>query len=138
MRSTLPRVLMAVLALTVLALTTGAVCRGNGDGETTEPGNGDPSPGITITVGSGTTSTYSWTGGGVFTLTVQCTQSGQPVWQIISDSGGDTIESPVTHGTVPSGAIEAVSIEPELSEDDPYRVSVIRTTEEFGFTDFTP
>ena len=103
-----------------------------------EGGGGGGEGGITITVGTGTTPTYSWDGGPVMALTVNYTSDPEnPVWGIVTPNE-DGIESPVTHGTVPDGAIETFSEELELVAGEEYEVSVFRTDETWGYAVFTP
>jgi hypothetical protein len=58
---------------------------------------------ITVSVGTGTTPSYSWSGGRARSLTVQST-SGEVFWQIeaINLQGG--FASPVQHASAPAGA----------------------------------
>ena len=94
---------------------------------------------ITITVGSGTNPQYSWSGDNVFSVTVVRTSDpGTPIWGIATP-GQDNIESPATHGVIPSVATQLFSTETTLSGGVQYRVTVARINgSDFGFTDFTP
>ncbi|MDF1561889.1 MAG: hypothetical protein P1V51_02525 [Deltaproteobacteria bacterium] len=95
-----------------------------------------------ITVGSGTTPTYTWDSGPVRQLTVirGTLESGTTIWAI--GASGDEIASPVTHGTVPSGATELTqaytgSPEPVLTAGADYQVWLERGEGERVFVDFT-
>lgn len=102
-------------------------------------GGGGSTGNIPITVGSGTHPQYSWTGGGVVSLTVvRASDPGTPIWYIICSTGGDCINSPVTHGTTPTGATAIATTELTLTAGVQYRVIVVRTNNDFGSADFTP
>ncbi|MGA9116450.1 MAG: hypothetical protein WB626_06725 [Bacteroidota bacterium] len=91
---------------------------------------------IQITVGSGTTPSYSWTGGGVVQLHVINTTNGSFAWWITCPS--HCIQSPVTHGTVPSGVAEYLRNEPVLTPGVQYQVVVSRNDGSVGNRLFTP
>jgi hypothetical protein len=96
---------------------------------------------IPITVGSGVHPTYTWTGGSVNIITVQALSGTVgPVWGITSNSGTNSIASPVTHGTVPSGAVETISDTTgrKLTTGVNYQVTVMRLDATFGTTTFPP
>ena len=112
------------------------------DNPTTTGGGGGGTGGtITVTVTSGTAPAYSWTGGDVFTVSV--TRTAAPtviVWGVVTP-GADGIASAVTHGTVPSGAIQVAmppALEATLTAGVNYTVNVVRLDASFGFTQFTP
>ena len=99
---------------------------------------------IVITVGSGFSPKYSWIDlngnrTGIFRLTVyEITNLGDHVWGIRTiGREHNGISSPVTHGTVPSGAekygIRDLTI---LPEGFTYRVMVQKLNGEQGIKDF--
>lgn len=111
-----------------------AILGGNG-GNTGGSGNE-----IAITVSyPGGVPTYSWSGGGGQSLAVVRTSDpGTPVW-VIATPGRDGVTSPVTQGTVPGGAVEALATERTLTPGVEYRVTVARiATSNAGWTEFTP
>lgn len=125
-------------------LSSGSTANFNGTFNVTyvrgiEPVTGGGTAGnIPINVGLGTHPQYSWTGGAVRSVTVVRTADpGTPVWYVVCTSG-DCINSPVTHGTTPSGATALVSTELTLTAGVQYRVIVLRTNNDFGTSDFTP
>jgi hypothetical protein len=58
---------------------------------------------ITVSVGTGTTPSYSWSGGRARSLTVQST-SGEVFWQIEAINLQQGFASPVQHAGAPAGA----------------------------------
>ncbi|MBZ0267308.1 hypothetical protein K8I85_04085 [bacterium] len=129
--------LFGALAMSALLL---AGCGDDGDdGMTGTTGNTGGTGNIAVTVGGGTTPTYSWAGGGVFSVTVVRTADPvTPVWGIVTP-GADNITSPATHGTVPAGAVTTAMTENALTAGVEYRVTVSRINgTDFGYTDFTP
>jgi hypothetical protein len=114
------------------------ILNGNGGGN---GGGGNQSGNeIAITVGSqGGVPTYSWSGGGGQSLTIVRTSNpGVPVW-VIATPGRDGVTSPVTQGTIPAGAVEAVAAERTLTPGVEYRVTVARiATNNAGWEEFTP
>lgn len=136
---------LLVFSITVMLL--GLLSMSCSDDETNNNNNnnngtGPPNTGsIVINVSGGTNPTYSWSGGNVFSLTI--TRTSAPtviVWGVTVPGTGDNITSPVTHGTVPTGAIQTsvANTETTLTAGVEYQVSVVRNNEEFGFKNFTP
>lgn len=107
----------------------------NGNGGGNQSGNEIP---ITVTV-SGGVPTYSWTGGGVQSLTIVRTSNpAMPVW-IVATPGRDGVTSPLTQGAVPAGAVEGIATERTLVPGVEYRVSIARiATNNAGWAEFTP
>jgi hypothetical protein len=101
-------------------------------------GQDDNEIAITVTYPGGVP-TYSWSGGGVQSLAVVRTSApGVPVW-VVATPGSDGVSSPVTQGTLPGGAVEAVATERNLADGVEYRVTVARiATDNAGWTEFTP
>ncbi|KPK92705.1 hypothetical protein AMJ80_06435 [bacterium SM23_31] len=100
---------------------------------------------IFITVGSGTSPRYSWLDVNgkvtrIYRLTVyEKTNLGDHIWGIQTAGGEfDGISSPVTHGTIPSGAekygIRDVTV---LPDGFTYRVMVQKMNGEQGWKDFS-
>gem|GEM_PF-1424424 len=110
---------------------TGGTSGGNEGGE----GSGNQ---FTVTVSSGVNPTYSWNGGSAFSVSVVRTSAQTTIVWNVTDPLNNNIESPVTHGTVPAGALETFSVEKTLTAGVEYRVSVVLPDKSFGFTDFTP
>ncbi len=106
-----------------------------------DPTSGGGTTGIPVTVTTGTAPAYSWTGGDVFTVSVSRTAAPTViVWGVVTP-GADGIASAVTHGTVPSGAIQVAmppALEATLTAGVNYTVNVVRLDASFGFTQFTP
>jgi len=125
----------AVLCALAVSAALPSGCADNGDSLTGDDGSGN----ITVLVGGGTTPTYSWSGAGVFSLSVARTSDPvTPVWGFLTP-GTDGITSPVTHGTVPAGAVATAMTENALTTGVEYRVLVQRINgSDFGQTDFTP
>jgi hypothetical protein len=97
-------------------------------------GNGS----FTVTVGSGTTPSYSWTGGAAFRVEVAPVANPFiPVWAV-ADPNNRNIASPVRHGTVPSGAVLLADEEPVLRAGVNYRVTVTLPNNERSSRDFRP
>ena len=95
---------------------------------------------ITVTVGSGMTPEISWTGGNVYSVTISDPSIAQsdPVGSMyfsISTLNQDGIASPVTYGTVPSGAIQVAN--KGLVSGKKYTCSVTRTNGDNGYVQFT-
>jgi hypothetical protein len=106
-----------------------------GDGG--DNGNGENS--IVVSASGGVNPTFSWDGGGVHSVSVVRTSNpGSPVWAVAFLGTTDGIESGVVHGTVPGGSVEAIRTEGTLTAGVEYRVSVARTDETVGWTEFTP
>jgi hypothetical protein len=57
---------------------------------------------VSLTVGSGTTPSYSWTGGAARSLAVR-SSTGEVLWHIESLDLNSGFSSPVQHGAAPSG-----------------------------------
>ena len=95
---------------------------------------------ITVTIGSGLTPTYSWTGIGILNLNVMQTSSPYGlVWGIASNSGTNSITSPVTHGTVPSGTTQTSqgTAGRTLTAGASYTVTVMRSDGTYGTVSFS-
>lgn len=119
----------AALALAVAI----AACGGDSTGPS---GNNDGSQ-FDITIGSGTRPTYTWGGGTGFSVSVmRVSAPGTIVWGIANTAM--TIQSPVTHGTVPGGSLQSANTEPTLTAGVRYRVSITRNDQKTGFKEFTP
>jgi hypothetical protein len=94
---------------------------------------------IRVQAGKGTVPPYSWEGGGIVGLQVfRNTGVLTPVWAVVATTDSDIIISPVTHGSIPPGAVESVALEKSLSAGASYRIMVFRTNGESGFRDFVP
>ena len=120
----------AVMAL-ALSLTA---CGSDSTGPSN--GNNDGSQ-FDVTIGSGTRPTYTWSGGTAFSVSiVRVSAPGTIVWGIASPAM--TIPAPVTHGTVPVGALQSANVEPALTAGVRYRVSITRNDQKTGFKEFTP
>lgn len=109
-------------------------------------GETPPNEVITVTVGAGETPgnpIYSFDGGNVRDVSVVRVNDPNnaadvtPVWSVTTIDV-DNIASPVTQGTVPTGATLAINTEPTLTVGQMYRVSVVRVNGDFGVADFTP
>jgi hypothetical protein len=93
---------------------------------------------IAVTVGSGNNPTYTWAGGGVLNLTVtQTSGTAGPVWGLASNSGTNSIASPVTHGTAPSGATETFTSGRTLTTGASYTINVMRVDGSYGTVNFS-
>jgi len=119
----------------VLLAALGGCSDGGGDNLAGNGGTGA----IDITVGTGVRPTYTWSGEPAFSVSVVRTADPSTlVWSVVTP-GLDGIASPVTHGTVPSGAIQNAYSETTLTAGVEYRVSVTRISgSEYGHVDFTP
>jgi len=93
---------------------------------------------FTISVGSGTTPSYGWSAGPAFSLDVVRTSNASVVVWRIADPINNNIQSPVTHGTRPSGAIETTSTERTLTAGVQYRVTVTLADGRQAYREFTP
>ena len=91
--------------------------------------------GMSLDVTSGTTPTYSWTGGAARALAVR-SSTGELAWQIEALDFGAGFLSPVTHGVVPSRAREVAQARRLISgvEHILTVVSVLGETESLSFT----
>lgn len=120
--------LLGFLALaTVLAACTNDVA-----------GPGQSGGDFDIGVSSGTHPSYSWSAGPAFTVDVVRTSNPSVVVWRIADPINSNIQSPVTHGTKPSGAIETTSSERTLSAGVRYRVTVTLKDGGQAYREFTP
>ena len=82
---------------------------------------------LTVSVSSGTTPTYSWTGGGAAIVSViRTSQPAVQSWGLVSVTFA--ITSPVTHGTVPNiqAVVESSESEKVLTPGVEYLVTVDR------------
>ena len=93
---------------------------------------------FTVTVGSGTTPSYSWPTGPAFSVDVVRTSNTSVVVWRIADPVNNSIESPVTQGTRPAGAIETTSSERTLTTGVQYRVTVTLPDGRQAYREFTP
>ena len=93
---------------------------------------------FTLTVGSGTTPSYSWSTGPAFSLDVVRTSNQSVVVWRIADPINNAIQSPVTQGTRPSGALETTSTERVLTAGVQYRVTVTLPDGRQAYREFTP
>ncbi|MFQ5709011.1 MAG: hypothetical protein ACE5HO_16255 [bacterium] len=101
-------------------------------------GNSNSQFSITVEV-NGTKATYSWSAGKAFSVTVVRTSDPTTIVWGVATPGQDNIASPVTHGDVPTGALETATTEGELTKGVEYRVSVaVIDGNKVGFKDFTP
>lgn len=90
-----------------------------------------------IGVSSGTTPSYSWSGGNAFEVSVVRTSDQTViVWGVASTA--QNLSSPVRHGTTPSGAVQLANREPALSPGTQYRVTVKLANGDRAFRDFRP
>jgi hypothetical protein len=92
--------------------------------------------GISVTVGSGTTPTYSWTGGPARSLAVR-SSTGETMWQIESIDLNAGFASPVQHGVAPSSA-RVVSQPRALAPGVLHTATVTVVTGGSGTRSFTP
>jgi hypothetical protein len=106
--------------------------------DSTGPSNGNnDGSAFDITIGSGTRPTYSWPGGLGFSVSVvRVSAPGTIVWGIANTAM--TIQSPVTHGTVPVGSLQSANTENPLTAGVTYRVAITRADQKTGFKEFTP
>jgi hypothetical protein len=91
-----------------------------------------------ITVSGGVQPIYSWSVGAAFTVAV--TRAADPAavaWRV-ADPNNNNIRSPLTHGTVPSGAFETATRERTLARGVTYRVTITLPDGRSAFRDFTP
>ena len=91
-----------------------------------------------ISVSGGTQPVYSWSAGAAFTVAVvRAADRTVVVWRVADPINSD-IRSPLSHGTVPSGAFETVSRERTLSRGIRYRVTITLADGRSAFREFTP
>lgn len=126
--------LSTALAISVLSLILFLGCAKDSPTNSNQGAGGD----FTIIIGPGTAPEYSWTVGNAFSVTVVRTATPTTIVWGLATPGQNGLTSPVTHGSVQSGAIETSATEPALTAGVEYRVSVTRLDGSFGFTDFTP
>ncbi|MGD8276697.1 MAG: hypothetical protein PVH00_01670 [Gemmatimonadota bacterium] len=93
---------------------------------------------FTISVGGGTHPSYSWSAGPAFTIDVVRTSNPSVVVWRVADPSTMNIQSPVTHGTKPSNALETTSSERTLSVGVEYRVTVTLADGRQAYREFTP
>lgn len=109
----------------------------SGCGSTSPSNSSNDGSQFDITISAGTRPTYTWSGGLGFSVSVvRVSAPGTIVWGIANTS--QTIASPVTHGTVPSGSIASATTELTLTAGVAYRVSITRADTKTGFKEFTP
>jgi hypothetical protein len=92
--------------------------------------------GVFVVVGSGSTPTYSWSGGRARSLTVQST-SGEVFWQVEALNFQEGFQSPAQHGVTPVGArvvIPARVLQPGLV----HTATVVTLDGTQGARTFTP
>lgn len=134
-----PHKFLAIVAATVLLALVGCKKDEEPTNSNNNTGGGGTGGTITITVGSGLNPTYTWSGGNVYQLSVvRQSNPGTIVWGAATP-GVHNISSPVTHGTLPAGAVQTSfsNTETTLSAGVAYRVTVTRLDGSFGYTDFT-
>lgn len=93
---------------------------------------------IVVTTGTGLTPAYTWTGGKATKVSVA--RSATPtvaVWEVTT-AGTDGLSSPVTHGTIPTGATRTVNTEPALTKGIQYKVTVSNVKGTSGSKVFIP
>ncbi len=102
-------------------------------------GGGGTGGTIAITVGSGLNPSYTWGGGNVYSVSVVRQSNPATIVWGAATPGANGIASPVTHGTIPSGAVptSVSNTENTLSAGVAYRVTVTRLDGSFGYTDFS-
>lgn len=128
-------------ALIAFGLLSVAGCKKEENPANTNNNTGGTTGGtITITVGSGLNPTYTWSGGNVYQLSVVRVSAPSVIVWGAATPGANTIASPVTHGTLPAGAVQTSfsNTETRLTAGVAYRVNVTRLDGSFGFTEFTP
>jgi hypothetical protein len=91
---------------------------------------------LTITVGSGTTPSYSWSGGRARSLTVQ-SPSGELFWQVEALSFQEGFASPAQHGVTPVGA-RAVTAARALQPGVVHTATIVGVDGTQGLRTFTP
>ncbi len=127
MRS-LPRVLcLVVLPALLLTACTDLMDALNGSG-------GD----FSITVGGSMQPNYTWTTGAAFSVDVVRTSNETVVVWRVADPNNQNIQSPVTQGVVPSGALETASAERVLTAGVQYRVTIHLADGRSAYQDFKP
>jgi hypothetical protein len=100
---------MMMLRLAAVTLAVGALVGCSGSGTTGagggSGGSGGSSGDFEVTVGNGLTPSISWEGSGALGLGVaKYPGTSERVW-VLSTASGTPFTSPVTYGTVPSGAL---------------------------------
>ena len=119
----------AILALAVSLAACGK--------STTDASNTSATGDFDITIGSGLHPTYTWPGGTAFSISVVRVSAGGTIVWGVAKPGSMDIASPVTHGTVPSGAIATATTEATLTAGVAYRVSITRADQKTGYKEFT-
>jgi len=126
-----------LILLVAVALVFYTGCKDNStDSDEEDNGNGGGASGgsISITVGSGMTPEFSWSGGGVTSITVNLKGSADIYWSITTPMA-DNISSPVTYGTTPSGAVQVANT--ALESGKSYTVTAVRTNGDNGWKEFS-
>jgi hypothetical protein len=110
----------------------------SGCGGSTGPSNGNnDGSAFDITISGGLNPSYSWPGGDGHSVSiVRVSAPGTIVWGVANPIG--PLPSPVTHGSVPSGALPTSSAEARLTAGVRYRVAITRKDTKTGFKEFTP
>jgi hypothetical protein len=99
------------------------------------PPDDDDNGDFTVSVGSGLQPSYSWSGGNAQRVDVVDVEDPLfPVWGIAST--GNSIQSPVQHGTVPAGATELSDEQRSLRAGERYRVNVTLANGQRGSREF--
>ena len=103
--------------------------------DSTSPNSGGSA--FDISVSGGVNPTYTWEGGGAHSVSVVRTSApGDIVWGVAQPLTG--VASPVTHGSLPGGALQSSNKEPTLTAGVTYRVSVTLVSHQTGWKEFTP
>ncbi len=105
--------------LTLAAIVAAAGCGGGSPTGLATGGSGT----VTLTVSSGTTPTYTWSGGQARRLTVTQSTGGGVFWNLEALNAQTGFPAPATHGVVPNGAREA-SADVQLVQGTDYRLTV--------------
>ena len=95
-----------------------------------------------VSVSSGTTPTFSWSGGPASVVSVDDLETGDTPWDLWpSDYNGsvDRIRSPLAYGSRPSGTmLLSVTRVRALVQGHHYLVTVLRDNDEYGQQEFVP
>lgn len=117
-----------------MALATTLIACGDSEPAGPVGQNGD----FNITISSGTQPTYTWPANGAgFSVSVVRTSAPTTiVWGIANPAR--TLNSPVTHGAVPQGALESAATEKVLTAGVQYRVAITNGDGKTSWKEFTP
>lgn len=120
-----------------LALAAGVAGAAAGCSSDSTSPEGQGGSAFDVTVSGGVTPTYGWPGGTAHSVSVvRVSAPGTIVWGVAHLQ--QALPSPVTHGTVPTGALPTMTSESRLTAGVRYRVSVTRQDTRTGWTEFTP